>query len=402
MPGLRTGRRMTRSGMSERRTTLVCALLAAVGPLSSSLFTPALVDLARDLETGLGAAQLTVSVFFLGLAVSQLICGPLSDSAGRKPLLYLFFLLYVAGSFLALIARSVDLLIAARFIQGIGSAAGIAVSRAIVRDCFSGSEQVRVQALVGMVLAIGPAVAPFLGGLMIEAVSWRFLFVLMLGLGVSTLAVIWLFLAETLEDRDENQPMLAILTGYTLVLRDRQFVLCTLIVGGTNGTVYAQSTVLPLVMIDQVGLSPHGFGLSMMAQTVCFLCGSLLVSRLAWRVPGSRLLGGGMMLVLVATLSYPLSYILTGPTLAAVVVPIGLCGFAMGLTLPSTTAAALAPFPQRAGAAAAVMGFVQMGSGVAGGFVTPFFSDPWKALVVISVVMGGMGILAWAIWRWPR
>ncbi len=384
--------------MSDRRVTLICALLAAVGPLSSSLFTPALVTLAKDLGTGPPAVQLTVSVFFLGLAVAQLWCGPLSDQKGRRPVLTAFFLLYSLGSLIALLAARIELLILGRFLQGVGSAAGIAISRAIVRDCFSGKDQVRVQAVVGTILSVGPATAPFLGGLLIGFLSWRFLFVIMLLLGISALAAVRFALIES-RPPGSGAPAGALWAAYRMVLRSRRFVLCTLMMGGTNGTVYAQSTVLALVLIDDVGLSPQQYGLLMMSQTVMFLSGSILVSRLIGRLEGRRLIAIGMSLVIIAMCWFPLAYLFLEPETWVILLPIAICGLAMGFTLPTCTAEAVGPFPNHAGAAAAVMGFVQMGSGVLGGFATPLLGDPWLALVVISTVMPGVAVASWLVWR---
>lgn len=384
--------------MTDRRVTFICALLAAVGPLSSSLFTPALVALAEDLNSGLAPAQLTISVFFLGLAVAQLWCGPLSDSRGRRPVLTVFFLLYTAGSAIAFFADHIGLLIFARFLQGVGSAAGIVISRAIVRDCFTGPDQTRAQAVVGTILAIGPAVAPFIGGVLIGWVSWRFLFFVMLLLGISALACIRFVLIETLPTAS-SKPAGTLLGSYRTVLRSRRFLLCALIMGGTNGTVYAQSTVLPLVLIGQIGLSPQHFGLFMMAQTVMFLAGSILVSRLIRRMEGRLLMGIGMGFVIAALIWFPVAYAFMTPSTLIIMLPIGICGLAMGFTMPTCTTEAIGPFPANAGAAAAVMGFIQMGSGVLGGFITPVLGDPWLALAVISTVMPAIAVMSWLLWR---
>lgn len=384
--------------MSTGRVIAICGLLAAVGPLSSSLFTPAMVILAEDLQTDLAAVQWTISIYFLGLALSQLICGPLSDRLGRRPVLAGYFLLYTLGSVIAFVADHVGILIFARFLQGVGSAAGIAISRAIIRDCFNGESQVRVQAMVALVLAVAPALAPTMGGVLIGIVSWRYLFLLMSVIGIWVLLTIRYSLIET-NRRQSGAAKTALFASYGKLLRSKQFLYNAMILGGTNGTVYAQSTVLALVLIGDVGLSPSQFGMFLMVQTIMFLSTSFLVSRLIGRISGRKLLDIGMIFVVVSTLWFPAAYFWAAPSVASIIVPIALCGLAMGFAMPTATAKAMGPFPEDAGASAAVIGFIQMGSGVLGGFATSWIASPWPALVSVSTMMGAIGISSWILAR---
>lgn len=385
--------------MGERRVALLCALLAAVGPISLTLYTPALPAVAAQLGAPVAEVQLSISWFFAGLAIAQLLCGPLADALGRRPVLLFFLAIYVAGSALAMRAEDVDALVTARLFQGVGAAAGIALSRAIVRDLFTGVQAVRILALVSMVFAVGPALAPTLGGVLLALWGWRALFVAMLLLGIGVAAICLVFLRETVS-RDLTRLRLGeIARTYGRIARSPSFLLPTLILANTNGVVYAQATILPFVMIDEVGLSPQAFGASMLVQTVPFFLASLLVRRLVALVHPARLLGLGLGLFLAGSAALPLLALFHPPSWPTVMGPIAVSGLAIAFTMPTAMASGLAPFPQHAGAAAAVMGFLQMGIGLCGGVAAILFPQPSMALVVISPAMALVAVASFVLWR---
>lgn len=252
--------------------------------------------------------------------------------------------------------------------------------------------------MVALVLAVAPALAPTMGGVLIGIVSWRYLFLLMSVIGIWVLLTIRYSLIET-NRRQSGAAKTALFASYGKLLRSKQFLYNAMILGGTNGTVYAQSTVLALVLIGDVGLSPSQFGMFLMVQTIMFLSTSFLVSRLIGRISGRKLLDIGMIFVVVSTLWFPAAYFWAAPSVASIIVPIALCGLAMGFAMPTATAKAMGPFPEDAGASAAVIGFIQMGSGVLGGFATSWIASPWPALVSVSTMMGAIGISSWILAR---
>ncbi len=150
--------------LSERLTALFGALLVALGPISMALYTPAMPTLVAAFGTTVGAVKATLTLYFAGFALAQLVCGPLSDAYGRRPVLIGFLSLYVIASVAAAMAPSVGVLMAARLVQGIGAACGTAISRAIVRDSFTGATSARIMNTIGIFLAIGPALSPSIGG----------------------------------------------------------------------------------------------------------------------------------------------------------------------------------------------------------------------------------------------
>ena len=188
------------AALSPLRMTIVGALLIAVGPLSMSLYTPAMTMLIAALHTSEHAVRATITVYLFGFAAAQLICGPLSDRFGRRPVMLACLCLYVLGS-CSSAAGSVTALIGGRLVQGIGACGGVALSRVMVVDRFAGNGAARIISLMSLILSLAPAAAPVLGGTRITVASWRVLFVLLAAYGVLLLALVWRFL-ENNERRD--------------------------------------------------------------------------------------------------------------------------------------------------------------------------------------------------------
>jgi DHA1 family bicyclomycin/chloramphenicol resistance-like MFS transporter len=196
-----------------------------------------------------------------------------------------FFSVYLLGSVVAAVSPSIEWLLAGRALQGIGVAAGTAISRAIVRDQFTGQSSARILNLIGMMLAVGPALAPMLGGVLLSVFGWHSIFVGMVVYGVAVVLLMWLVVPETNANQD---PALAqpsgIVHSYSKLLRDRRFMRASLVLGLTLGGLFTMSALVPFVLMDTVGLTPTQFGLAMVAQTGAFTAGSVLTARLcaAW------------------------------------------------------------------------------------------------------------------------
>jgi DHA1 family bicyclomycin/chloramphenicol resistance-like MFS transporter len=266
--------------MSERRVSLIGALLVAIGPISMALYTPAMTELVRYFDSTQSVIKLTLTIYFGGFACAQLIAGPLSDALGRRPITIAFMGLYCLGSILALSAPTVEILIAARFLQGIGASAGIAISRALVRDLFTHEKSSRIMNLIGIILALGPAFAPTLGGLMLPIFGWRSIFFLMMVIGFSVIAVTIFAMKETVVADKSRLNFRELGRSYKMVLTDRHFVTASLVIGGALGAIYAQATFLPFILMGDVGLSPSQFGASMLAQSGSFFFASLVCRKM--------------------------------------------------------------------------------------------------------------------------
>ena len=386
--------------MSERRVGLIGALLTAVGPISMALFTPAMPEIVQAFGTTESAVKLTLSLYFAGFAFAQLVCGPLSDGFGRKPVIAVFMGIYLAATIGALLSPDIHLLIAARFLQGVGAAAGVAVSRAIVRDLFTSERSARIMNLIGVILAIGPAVSPTLGGITMELFGWHAIFVFMLIIALGTLLTVRFALVETVK-RDLSRIRPGALAGsYAALLASPHFLSSALAIAGSAGAIYTQATVLPFILIDRVGLSPTEFGMGMLMQTGGYLAGSLVLRRLMGRFGAFRLVPVGLVFIVAGAMLTAVGLRLHEPGYLLVMGPVGLYTFGIAFVLPAMQTAALQPFPYNAGAASAMAGFMQMGAGLVGGLVAAaFFSDPVEALATIVPLMGLIAVFAYIAWR---
>lgn len=385
--------------MSERRVALIAGLLVAIGPISLALFTPAMPEIVQAFGTTEAAVKMTLSLYFGGFAFAQLICGPLSDGFGRRPVTLAFMGIYLAASMLALVAPNIETLLVARLLQGVGAAAGVSISRAIVRDIFSGEKSAWIMNLMGIMLGIAPALAPTLGGVTMELFGWHAIFIVMVLLGLFVVGVTLFSLRETVtRDLSRIRPN-AVVTSYGSLLRSPHFLLCSLVIAGTSGAIYAQSTVLAFILMDRVGLTATQFGLGMLMQTFNFLMGSLAVKALMPRIGAARLVPYGLFFVGIGSILMAVLLRSFEPSFLLVMGPVGVYAFGMAFIMPATMTAALAPFPHNAGAASAMMGFIQMGSGLVGGIASAIIGDPVIAMATIIPLMGLMAIVCWLCWR---
>ncbi|MGQ7792874.1 multidrug effflux MFS transporter [Faunimonas sp. B44] len=379
--------------MTERKAAMIGALLVALGPISMALYTPALPMLVEVFGTTVSAVKLTLTVYFAGFAAAQLVCGPLSDGFGRRPVVIGFTAIYLLSSLVAMFAPSVEWLMAARLLQGIGAAAGIAISRAMVRDLFTGQDSARVMNTIGMMLAVGPALSPTLGGVTLELFGWQAIFGFMALYGAAILIVVLTVVPETLAQRDPAQLRGGrLFTSYGLLLRDARFLRPSIILGCTIGALYALATILPFIMIEVVGLTPTEFGIGMLVQSGSFFAGSLMMRRLLTRTGAHRLVPVGLAMIgagglLLAVLMHAIE-----PTFLAVMGPIGLYAFGIAFTMPALMTDSLAPFGRIAGAASALTGFFQIGGGLLGSGAAALMGEPVLALGTIIPGMAAVAI----------
>lgn len=385
--------------MSERRLGLIGALLVAAGPVSMALFTPAMPQIAQDFATSDAMVKLALSLYFAGFALAQLVCGPLSDGLGRKPVIMGFMGIYLVASIVALVSPTIEVLIAARFMQGIGASVGVAIARAVVRDLYVGESSARIMNLIGLILGIGPAFAPTLGGITMELFGWHAIFVLMVLFGLTIILVCHYALRETVaRDLSRIRPR-AVAAAYGRLLGHGYFIACGLVMAGGHGAFYTLAVVLPFIMMNTLGLSPTAFGFSMLMQSGSFFVGSLTVRQAIGRFGAFRLLPVGIGFIVAGSLGLAVLLRLYEPTFMTVMGSVALYAYGTAFLMPAMSTAALAPFPHMAGSAGALGGFMQMGGGLVGGLIASLFGDPVTA---IATVIPGLGLLALTAYLWWR
>jgi len=383
------------AALTPLRMTLVGALLIAVGPISMSLYSPAMTMLTTALHTSEQAVRATITVYLFGFAAAQLICGPLSDRFGRRPILLACLALYVLGSVASAAAGSVGMLILARLVQGVGACGGVALSRVMVVDRFAGNGAAQIISLMSLILSVAPGAAPILGGTLITVASWRVLFVLMAVYGVVLLALVWWF-PETNGRRDPRATKLrAVAVNYATLLTSRAFIGQVVLTALAIGGFYASQTLTPFVLMGRLGLSSPVFGLVTASLMASYLVGSLATNRLLRYCAMSRLVTVGALMVLLAALALSLGLRLVGLGVAEIIAPMCLWMLGFAFIMPGVTTTALALFPRNAGSASALMGSLQMGMGFVGAALCALFGDAAEAFATVPPAMGLLAVAAY-------
>ena len=385
---------MTTTPMSARRTALIGGLLVAAGPLSISLYGPALPTIVSELGTTDALGKLSLAVYFAAFALAQLVCGPLSDSWGRRKVTALFLVLYVLGSLVAAFGGSIELLLAGRVLQGIGVSVGVALSRAMVRDQFTGTESIRILTLINLILTVAPAIAPTLGSVILLFGNWHLLFLVMGAYGLGLIALVQWGARET-------HPVAArvpfrvrsVVANYATLLRAPAFMAPALVLALSFGGFYGFAALLPFVLIDEIGLSTFGFAMVMLMQTGAFITGNVLAGYAASRLSGARMVQVGLVLIGLAGIGFALGLRLYPGAVLAVMGPVALWMLALAFIGPSTTSAAMAGFGSMAGAAGALTGVFQVGGGFVGATLASLaFATASAALTTLMPIMAGLTI----------
>ncbi|MFF6992667.1 Bcr/CflA family efflux MFS transporter [Streptomyces sp. NPDC010273] len=340
--------------------TFMLGALSAVPPLSMDMYLPALPDVTRTLHTSATSGQLTLTACLSGMALGQLIVGPMSDRWGRRKPLLIGLLVYVLASVCCAIAPDAAVLIGCRLLQGLAGAAGIVIARAVVRDLYDGLEMARFFSTLLLVSSLAPVVAPILGGQVLRFTAWRGVFLVLAVIGVALTALVWRRLPETLPpERRRGGGVLGALFIMRGLLADRVFAGYVMVNGFAYGALFSYIAASPFVIQGIYGASPQTFSLlyglnSLGMMIVGRVNGKLLVGR----VRLDRALGAGLSVIAVA--GTVLLLVVQGVFGDAGTVPVACCLFvmisALGLVLPNTNALALMRTPHAAGSASALVG----------------------------------------------
>ncbi|WP_421856137.1 multidrug effflux MFS transporter [Oricola sp.] len=374
---------MSKSAMSERRVALISAALVSLGPASIALYSPAMPEMVADFGTTTAGIKATMTAFFGGLAFAQLIAGPLADAFGRRTTTLVFVGIYIVSSIAALLAPTVEVLIAARLAQGIGASIGVTTARAVVRDLFPGDAGARIMNVIAMIIAIAPMLSPVIGGMVVAVSGWHAIFALMVVFGAAVFAMAYLMLRETTVPDRANIRGAEIGRNYLRLLANREFLSAAIVMGASIGTIQSSATIMPFVLIDTVGLSPAEFGLFITLPPTSFLAGSIAFRLLSRRFGPAQLVFPGLIALSAGSALIAVWGLVFGPSTAAYVVPLCINTFGIALVLPHMSIAGLRGFPRIAGSASALTGFFQMGAGFVGGMLAALFASPAIATSVI-------------------
>jgi MFS transporter, DHA1 family, multidrug resistance protein len=377
--------------------TALLALLTAVGPMSVDLYLPSLPQIGRVFDAAVPQVQLTLSGYLLCFAVGQIVYGPVSDQVGRKPVLLTALSLYVAVCLGCVFATSIEMLIALRCLQALGVAGAPVLARAMVRDLYHGVRAGRELARMGSITALAPVVAPSLGGVLQAAFGWQAAFVAMAALGLGAILLVMRFLPETM-----NRPAVAgalslssIVRNYGIFLRHRTYRLYLAIVAASYGGLFAWISGSSFVLQDLYALSPLVFGLVFAMATLGYGAGTLLAAKLVGRIGIDRTIVCGGFALAAGGLAMAAAVALGATSPFALVAPMALYLCGLGLAMPQSMAGALMPFPERAGAASSLLGFLQQAIASSIGIVVGQMLG--SSALPLALVIATMGCLALAL-----
>jgi len=392
-----TGRRFPdpRSGYM----TALFALLTAMTALSIDMPLPALPRLAEAFGVGAPRVQFVISGFLFGFAAAQLVYGPMSDRFGRRPVLLAGVGLYMAGSVLCLLAQTVDMLIAARVLQGIGACAGPLLVRACVRDLYGGSGSARIMSWVVTGMAFAPVVAPVIGSLVLVAFGWEAVFAVLAGVGVMVFLAVWAFLAETNQHRDPT----AIAPGrlvrnFGAVFREPAFVGYTIVLCCLYGALFTHISEISFLLIERFRVPESLFGLYFALIVIGQIPGAILSARITGRLGLSATIRIGLVLSLAAAATLAALAWTDTRSVWAVIAPMTLLMIGFGIVMPNALAGALAPFTRNAGSASSLLGMLQWASAAVMGTVVGLFHDgsvrPMATLIFLQFAVAAIAFFA--------
>ncbi len=374
---------------------LVTAMLM-MQPLSTDLYLASLPSLGSVFNVPVATVQLTLSLFVIGFGSAQLLVGPLSDRFGRRPVLLVGLGLYVAASALCALSQSIELLIAARFLQALGCCAAVMIARAIVRDAYAPEHSARVIARASTWISLAPIIGPILGSWLQVTFGWRSAFVALGIFSAVVMAACILRLPETNEHKNPHATNLrGLLANYRLVLGSREFWLHVMPASLSYGSIFLFISGSSFVLIKVLGVPTQWFGFCFGAGVSGYMTGTLVCRRMLKSISSEQALRIGTTVSLVAGIYFLAATLLGLWHWAMVVLAMFLAMVSHGINFPVTQSGAVAPFAKQAGTAAGLMGAVMMAFAfTVGSIVGATHNGTLYPVAILACVLGSLNFLS--------
>ncbi|MHA1554847.1 MAG: multidrug effflux MFS transporter [Alphaproteobacteria bacterium] len=387
------------------RAAIVLGLLSAAGPIAIDMYLPALPTISVSLNSSVAGTQMSLMAYFVAITLFQSVYGPLSDMVGRRPPLFVGLSLYALAGIGCAFAPNIEVLIALRFVQGVGACAGMIIPRAVVRDLYTGVTAARLMALIMLVFSIGPILAPFFGSLIAETLGWRMIFIAIAAVGVASLVLLTTALPETrTKDQRMNSSVSAAIAGYRVLFRDPRFLATGMLNGFGLSMFFSFIAGSPFVYIDHYGLSPFGYSVAFGINAAGFFGTAQLNGRIGMWLGLRRM----VRIAIAASFTFIalgfLYFLAGGDELLVLMASLFLSVACLGLVIPASSVLAMEAHGPIAGTASSLLGTIQFGAGTISIAVMSLVGDG-SALPLVSVVaasaMGGLLVSFFAMRERP-
>ena len=365
--------------------TVILGMLTAFGSLSIDMYLPGLPAIARELHADAAAAQRTLAVFFLGMALGQVLYGPISDRLGRRRPLIVGCTLYALACIGCAVAPSIPVLMGFRFGQAVGACAGTVIARSVVRDLFDPRDSARMYSFLMLMMGLAPITAPLIGGQILVVWGWRAIFVVLSGFGLACLAAVLFALPETLPpERRTRAGLGAALRTYGGLLADRRFMAYAAASALAIGAMFAYIAGSPFVFIELHGVRPERYGFLFGTNALGLISASQLNRWLLRHYGSGQILRAGLGIMAGSGLLLLAATGLGVGGFGVMLVLLFCCIATYGLVQPNAIALAMAPQGRQAGAASALLGACQSILGAAvGGLVGLLHNGTALPMVVV-------------------
>ena len=380
---------------------ILMGALTAIAPVSIDMYLPAFPAIAQDFRATAGEVERSLAIYLFGMALSQLIYGPLADRFGRKPPLLAGLVLYGLASVGCALAPDIEVLTLCRLFQAMGGAAGMVIPRAVIRDHFDTQQAARALSMLMLVMGVAPILAPLLGGQIIQLTDWRGIFALMIfGTGVLIFAVIRNMQESLPPEKAVRLSFKNIFSTYAGLLKQKHFVAYAISGGMGSAGMFSYIASSPRIFIQYFDVTAQNYGLVFGLNAVCLIFGSQCSARLLKKRPPLAILPLALRLTAsagLAALALTLSGLINLPLLMACLMTFM---FSIGFTGPNSAAMALAGQGQRLGSASAMMGTLQMSCGALAGVTVSLI--PWEGPLPLALMLAGCTTLAWSVGKFAR
>jgi DHA1 family bicyclomycin/chloramphenicol resistance-like MFS transporter len=372
--------------------------LTAIAPLATDMYVPAFPQVAGDLSATATQVQLTLTTFFVGMALGQLVGGPVSDQRGRRRPLIAATLVMIVASIVCALSPTIGVMMAARFVQGFAGGWAMVIGRAVIVDLATGARLVRVLNVIAGVGGVAPIVGPLLGAVILQLSHWRVPFWTVAALGVAMTLTVLVAVPETLPpERRHGGGLRVFAVAGRQVLGRRRYVGYLLVAGSAMGALFAYVATSAFVLQSMNGLSPIAYSVDFAANAAGMTLAALVAARLAGRVATRKVILGGQVAALAAGVTMLIGAVWFGTPLLLAIVCFFVLMAAQGLIGPNGGALASAEVPEHPGTGSAVLGFVQW---VAAGAIAPIAglggedtAVPMALLMIAGAAASMVGLL---------